>query len=75
MKEKFLSTADASKVLGVTPAAVRLMVATGRLKVAAETEGGIHLFRRSHVENLAARRKAEHQRLAREAIARSASNA
>jgi hypothetical protein len=74
MKQKFLSTADASKVLGVTPVAVRLMVVTGRLKVTAETEGGIHLFKRAHVEKLASRRKAEHQRLAREALARSASN-
>ena len=62
MKKKFLSTADASKVLGVTPAAVRLMVTSGRLKVTAETEGGIHLFRRSEVEKLAARRRAVHQR-------------
>jgi len=75
MKETFLSTADAAKVLSVTPAAVRLMVATGRLKTTARTEGGIQLFKRSTVERLAARRKAELQRLAKEAIARSASDA
>ncbi len=56
MKEKYLSTADASKVLGLTPAAVRLMVASGRLKVTAETEGGIRLFRSRDVERLAKKR-------------------
>jgi hypothetical protein len=75
MKEKFLSTADASRVLGVTPAAVRLMVVTGRLKPTASTEGGIQLFKRSTVERLAARRKAELHNLAKEALARSASDA
>jgi excisionase family DNA binding protein len=53
---RFLSTADASRVLGVTPAAIRLMVRRGELPVAAMTEGGIHLFRRSAVEALARRR-------------------
>ena len=56
MKDKFLTSADASKVLGITPAAVRLIVIQGRLRVSAETEGGIRLFRRSDVERLAKRR-------------------
>ena len=62
-KHKFLSTADVSKVLGVTPAGVRLMVQTRRLKVAAETEGGIRLFKRADVEKVLARREAERKRL------------
>ena len=57
----FLSTADASRVLGVTPATVRLMVRRGDLPVAAMTEGGIHLFRRTAVEALARRRAKRHQ--------------
>jgi hypothetical protein len=55
-KNRFLSTADASRVLGVTPATIRLMVRRGDLAVSAMTEGGMHLFRRGHVERLARRR-------------------
>ena len=55
-KKRYLSTADASRVLGITPATVRLMVRRGDLPVAAMTEGGIHLFRRGPVEHLARRR-------------------
>ena len=53
---RFLSAADASRVLGVTPATVRSMVRRHALPVAAMTEGGIHLFRRTAVEALAKRR-------------------
>ncbi len=55
---RYLSSADASRVLGVTPATIRLMVRRGALPVAAMTEGGIHLFRRVEVEALAVRREA-----------------
>jgi hypothetical protein len=54
---KYLSTADASRVLIVTPATVRLMVRRGELQVAAVTEGGIQLFKRSHVEEVARKRE------------------
>jgi DNA-binding transcriptional MerR regulator len=54
----FLSAADASRVLGVTPATVRLMARRRDLPVAAMTEGGMHLFRRKDVEALARRRAA-----------------
>jgi DNA-binding transcriptional MerR regulator len=57
MAKKFLSTADASKMLGVTPAAVRLMVNGGRLKATAETEGGIRLFTRREVERVLRKRE------------------
>jgi len=53
---RYLSTADASRVLGVTPSAIRLIVRRGELPVAAMTEGGIRLFERAAVEALADRR-------------------
>jgi excisionase family DNA binding protein len=52
----YLSVADASRVLGVTPQTVRLMIRQRTLPVAARTEGGIHLFRRGDVERVAAER-------------------
>ena len=55
---RYLSTADASRVLGVTPATVRQMVQRRVLPVAAMTEGGMHLFRRKDVEAVACRRAA-----------------
>ncbi len=58
---RFLSTADAARVLNVTPAAVRLMARRGDLPISAMTEGGIHLFRRSAVEALARRRAKRQQ--------------
>ena len=58
---RFLSTADAARVLGVTPATIRLMARRGDLPVAAMTEGGIHLFRRTAVEALARRRAKRQQ--------------
>ena len=58
---RFLSTADASRVLDVTPATVRLMVRRGDLPVAAMTDGGIQLFRRTAVEALARRRAKRQQ--------------
>lgn len=59
--ERFLSAADAARILAVTPAAVRSMQQRGALRAAAETEGGIRLYRRSDVEELARRRR-EHPR-------------
>src|SRR4051794_24250884 len=57
--EMFLSVADASRILGVTPQTVRLMIRRGDLLVTARTEGGIHLFRRGDVEQLAEKRAAK----------------
>lgn len=63
MRELYLTGGDAAKVLGVTPAAVRLMAQRGDLEVAAETEGGIRLFRRLDVERLKRKRdEASHER-------------
>jgi len=58
MRDKFLSAADASKILRVTPAAIRLMVNEGRIKASAETEGGIRLFSRREVERVLKKRLA-----------------
>ena len=56
--KRFLSAADAARILKVTPAAVRLMHRRGALEAVAETEGGIRLFQRRDVETLAKRRAA-----------------
>jgi excisionase family DNA binding protein len=63
----YLSVADASRILGVTPQAVRLMIRRGTLRVSARTVGGIQLFRREEVERLAAERHAR-QAAARPAV-------
>jgi excisionase family DNA binding protein len=55
----FLTPADAARVLGVTPATIRLMVQRGDLRVAAMTESGIRLFERAEVERLASLRSAQ----------------
>ena len=57
----YLSTADAAHVLGVTPAAVRLMAKRGDLAVSAKTKGGIHLFLPIDVDALA-RSRGGHKR-------------
>jgi DNA-binding transcriptional MerR regulator len=51
-----LSSADAARVLELTPGAVRLLRQRGELPIAARTDGGIYLFRRGEVERLAALR-------------------
>ncbi len=51
--EKYLSTADAARVLDVTPATVRQMERRGKLVAASRTLSGIRLFRRADVERLA----------------------
>ena len=55
--EQFLSAADAARILKVTPATVRQMLQRGTLPAAAKTEGGIHLFTRKEVEELARERE------------------
>jgi excisionase family DNA binding protein len=52
----YLSVADAARILGVTPQTVRLMIRRGTLPVVAKTVGGIHLFRREEVDQLAEQR-------------------
>ncbi len=55
--DTLLSVADAARILGVTPQTVRLMVRRGTLLLAAQTEGGIRLFKRPDVERVAADRR------------------
>ena len=52
-----LTASDAARILGVTPAAVRLMHTTGKLKLAARTASGMRLFENDEVERLAAERR------------------
>ena len=59
--EKLLTPADAARILGVTPAAVRDMARRGRLAVAVLTHGGNRLFRREAVERLARLRATQRQ--------------
>ena len=52
---RFLLSADVGRLLGITPAAVRQAANTGRLPVAAVTEGGVRLFAREEIEEVAGR--------------------
>jgi excisionase family DNA binding protein len=54
--ERFLTTAEAGRLLGLTAASVRRLEREGTLPVAATTEGGIRLFRRPEVTALARHR-------------------
>ena len=55
-----MATADAARIIGVTPAMVRIYANTGKLPIAERTPGGIRLFRRRDVE--AFRRQREERR-------------
>lgn len=50
---RYLTTGEASRVLGVTPATVKLMAERGDLTVSATTERGIRLFDPEEVVRLA----------------------
>lgn len=47
---ELLTPADAAKILGLTPAGVRLAAKDGRLRVTATTPSGARLFLREDVE-------------------------
>jgi excisionase family DNA binding protein len=47
--ERFLTPAEAGRLLGLTAASVRRLERVGTLPAAAMTEGGIRLFRRAEV--------------------------
>jgi DNA-binding transcriptional MerR regulator len=53
----YLAAADAARILGVTPAAVRQMNKRGELFASARTAGGVFLFAQSEVERLKAKRE------------------
>ena len=54
--DSFLTAGDAAKVLGVTPATVRLMNRRGTLRTAASSASGIRFFAREDVDALRAER-------------------
>lgn len=54
--ERFLTPAEAGRLLGLTAASVRRLEREGNLHVAARTEGGNRLFRRADVTALQRRR-------------------
>ena len=58
-------TSDVARYFGVTPAAIRAQCSEGRLRPAHVTPGGVAVFYRDEIEDLAQRR-----RLRVEAIAR-----
>jgi excisionase family DNA binding protein len=60
--ELYLSVGDASRILGITPQTVRLMIRQHTLPVAAKTVGGIQLFRQEDVDHLAAERARRSER-------------
>ena len=55
--EKFLLAADAARLLGITPAAVREAARWRRLPVAAVTPSGVRLFAVEDVEAYGQRRR------------------
>lgn len=57
--ERFLTPAEAGRLLGLTAAGVRRLQQVGDLRVAAMTEGGIRLFKRPDVLACDRRRKAK----------------
>jgi hypothetical protein len=54
----FLLAGDVGRMVGLTAAAVREAAATGRLQVAARTEGNVRLFERAEVERFKREREA-----------------
>ncbi len=59
MEARFLTAADAGRILGLTPGAVRMMERRGELIAAEQTEGGVRLFLRTEVQRV---RLARHER-------------
>lgn len=49
--EELLLPSDAAVILGLSSAGVKVAVRSGRLKVAAKTPRGVHIFRRKDVES------------------------
>lgn len=57
-REQFLTPADVGRLVGLTPAGVKVAVRTGRLPVAAFTLRGGRLFRPLDVQSFVAARQA-----------------
>jgi DNA-binding transcriptional MerR regulator len=56
MLPELLESADAARVLGLTPATVRQLARRGVLQIAGVTPRGVRLFARESVEQLARQR-------------------
>jgi DNA-binding transcriptional MerR regulator len=56
MRNDLLESADAGRILGLTPAAVRQLARRGTLPVAGVTPRGVRLFTREAIEQLARER-------------------
>ena len=61
MRTVLLESADAAKILDLTPAGVRLLARSGRLPVAAVTSRGLRLFQAADVLALRRARAAERE--------------
>jgi DNA-binding transcriptional MerR regulator len=61
MQDELLESADASRILGLTPAAVRQLARRGTLPFAHVTPRGVRLFAREAIERLA-RDRGDHGR-------------
>ena len=56
---KVVLTAEAARIIGVTPATIRVMEQQGKLPAIERTENGVRLFDRETVERVAAERAAK----------------
>jgi Helix-turn-helix domain len=61
MRDDLLESADASRILGLTPATVRQLARRGTLPVASVTPRGVRLFTREAIEKLAREREDQRQ--------------
>jgi excisionase family DNA binding protein len=59
MGDELLTAADAARLLGITPATVRVHADRGHLPVAQRTTGQMRLFRREDVEKFRQAREIE----------------
>ena len=55
--DELMTTGDVSKLLGLTSQYVQAMARQGKLPIAETTAGGIRLFRRSDIDQLAEQRR------------------
>ncbi len=56
--KQLLCAADAARMTGLTPAAIRSAARSGHLRVAARTPGGVRLFTESEIERFRGEREA-----------------
>ena len=59
MKVQLLTTSEAARIIGLTPAGVRAASARGALRIAQRTARGVRLFDRREVERFRSARSPE----------------